>query len=254
MLYRFSKLFMTHLDAEFKKQNSESLKTLITNQVMFPALPYCIWLTFPKFQGTQVYGTICQSCQYRSETRSEFLELEVSFKVSTYRNFNYYYSPKSCKNNAKLEDCISTSLLPETLSGENQWGLIPQVRTLLYSLSEIRYLCSGCRSLQNATRYTELRKFPPVLHFSLMRFVYDLNTMERKKSKHSISFPLSLDMNRFLGSPEDRRHATSTTCDDNIYELRGILLHKGASAYHGHYEAQVYDAQWIILPCIASFR
>lgn len=129
MLYRFSKLFMTHLDAEFKKQNSESLKTLITNQVMFPALPYCIWLTFPKFQGTQVYGTICQSCQYRSETRSEFLELEVSFKVSTYRNFNYYYSPKSCKNNAKLEDCISTSLLPETLSGENQWGLIPQVRT-----------------------------------------------------------------------------------------------------------------------------
>jgi uncharacterized UBP type Zn finger protein len=108
---------------------------------------------------------------------------------------------------------------------------------------ESRYLCSGCKTLQNATRYTELQILPPVLHFSLMRFVYDLNTMERKKSKHSISFPLSLDMNKFLGSPEHRRHPTSTTGDDNVYELRGILLHKGASAYHGHYEAQVYDAQ-----------
>jgi uncharacterized UBP type Zn finger protein len=110
-------------------------------------------------------------------------------------------------------------------------------------MSESRYLCSGCKTLQNATRYTELQKLPPVLHFSLMRFVYDLNTMERKKSKHSISFPLSLDMNKFLGSPENRRHATSTAGDDNVYELRGVLLHKGASAYHGHYEAQVYDAQ-----------
>jgi ubiquitin carboxyl-terminal hydrolase 48 len=67
--------------------------------------------------------------------------------------------------------------------------------------------------------------------------------MERKKSKHSISFPRALDMNKFLGSPEHRRHATSTARDENVYELRGILLHKGASAYHGHYEAQVYDAQ-----------
>ncbi|KAJ3510286.1 hypothetical protein NLJ89_g4765 [Agrocybe chaxingu] len=86
----FSKLFMTHLDAEFKKQASPSVKSLIEDQ-----------------------------------------------------------------NNAILEDCISASLLPETLSGDN----------------------------------------------------------------HSI---------------DD---------SDNMYELRGILLHKGASAYHGHYEAQVNDSE-----------
>jgi hypothetical protein len=40
-----------------------------------------VQLTFAKFEGTQVYGTICQSCKYRSETRSGFLEIEISFKV-----------------------------------------------------------------------------------------------------------------------------------------------------------------------------
>jgi hypothetical protein len=30
-----------------------------------------------------------------------------------------------------------------------------------------------------------------------------------------------------------------------VYELRGVLLHKGASAYHGHYEAQVLDTAWV---------
>lgn len=25
------------------------------------------------------------------------------------------------------------------------------------------------------------------------------------------------------------------------YDLHGILLHRGPSAYHGHYEAQVFD-------------
>lgn len=106
-----------------------------------------------------------------------------------------------------------------------------------------RYFCSRCDSLQDATRYTELRCLPPVLHFSLLRFVYDVNTMERKKSKHSISFPTILDMRKFMGSKNDRGKPQDQLGDDDIYELRGILLHKGASAYHGHYEAQVNDVE-----------
>jgi len=97
-----------------------------------------------------------------------------------------------------------------------------------------RYFCSKCESLVDATRYTAYNTFPPVLHFSILRFVYDLSSMERKKSKHTINFPLSLDMNRFLA-------AERQTKDPLMYDLRGVLLHKGASAYHGHYEAQVFD-------------
>jgi ubiquitin carboxyl-terminal hydrolase 48 len=76
-----------------------------------------------------------------------------------------------------------------------------------------------------------------VLHFSLLRFFYAISTMERKKSKHAVSFPTTLDMNRFLGSAAEKR-------SHNLYELRGVLLHKGSSAYHGHYEAQVFDAMY----------
>ncbi|KAF5373636.1 hypothetical protein D9758_000663 [Tetrapyrgos nigripes] len=181
----FSKLFMSHLDAEFKKQPTPSLRTLVHDQ----------------FEGKLVYGTIC-ACQYRSERSSDFLEIEVNFK-----------------NNQKLEDCLEFFLETEKLSGDNQY----------------------CDSLQDATRYTELRELPPVLHFSLLRFVYDLSTMERKKSKNTILFPKRLRMGHFLGNSTQRQQARTASTDEDTYELSGILLHKGTSAYHGHYEAQAFD-------------
>lgn len=58
--------------------------------------------------------------------------------------------------------------------------------------------------------------------------------MERKKNKNCIVFPLEIDMGQYVkGMGQD------------MYELRGVLLHKGASAYHGHYEAQVYDGRYV---------
>ncbi|KAH6918351.1 hypothetical protein BKA70DRAFT_13800 [Coprinopsis sp. MPI-PUGE-AT-0042] len=185
----FSKLFMSHLDAEFKKQSDASVRDLVAAQ----------------FQGKQVYGTICHSCKYTSERSSDFLEIEA---------------------NSRLEDRIKESLEPETLSNDNQ------------------YLCPQCDSLQDATRYTELRQLPPVLHFSLLRFVYDLSTMERKKSKHAITFPAVLKMSQFLGKSARESVVAPEGVEELDYELRGILLHKGNSAYHGHYEAQVYDTQF----------
>ena len=67
--------------------------------------------------------------------------------------------------------------------------------------------------------------------------------MERKKSKHSISFPTVLEMRKFMGCKNDRERPRDQLADDDVYELRGILLHKGTSAYHGHYEAQVNDVE-----------
>lgn len=70
--------------------------------------------------------------------------------------------------------------------------------------------------------------------------------MERKKSKQTILFPTYLDMDRFVGAEETRRQRKKHLKENkNLYELRGILLHKGASAYHGHYEAQVFDVQYV---------
>jgi uncharacterized UBP type Zn finger protein len=66
--------------------------------------------------------------------------------------------------------------------------------------------------------------------------------MEHKKSKHNLLFPMTFDMNQFVGSAAARKAASSNkSAGKNIYELRGVLLHKGPSAYHGHYKAQVLD-------------
>jgi len=72
--------------------------------------------------------------------------------------------------------------------------------------------------------------------------------MERKKSKNAIVFPTTLNMEQFLGSAASRKTtANDRPADENIYELRGVLLHKGASAYHGHYEAQVFDPTYVFV-------
>lgn len=65
--------------------------------------------------------------------------------------------------------------------------------------------------------------------------------MERKKSKQSFLFPMVLDMSKFLRTEGNVNDVDGGRGAANIYELRGVLLHKGPSAYHGHYEAQVLD-------------
>ena len=50
-----------------------------------------------------------------------------------------------------------------------------------------------------------------------------------------------LDMSRFVKADKSVSGIKGGECSTNIYELRGVLLHKGPSAYHGHYEAQVLD-------------
>ncbi len=151
----------------------------------------------------------------------------------------------SSQNNATLEDRLGALLEPEILSGDNKYmnAVTPQEESL--TNTHPRYLCQRCDSLQDAKRYTELRELPPVLHFSLLRFVYDLSSMERKKSKQTILIPTFIDMDGFIGPDEVRKQRKKKHAKEskNLYELRGVLLHKGTSAYHGHYEAQVFDVR-----------
>ncbi|KAH7340859.1 hypothetical protein B0J17DRAFT_653080 [Rhizoctonia solani] len=176
----FSKLFMSHLDNEFKKQENKSVHSLITDQ----------------FEGRQVYGTRCATCQNASEHQSTLLEVEISLT-----------------SDCKLEDRLKANLEDEKLDGDN------------------RYDCSTCGSKQDAFRYLRLTHLPPVLHFSVLRFVFDSKDFSRKKSKHAITFPHAINMRPFL----------SDEGAEIWYDLRGVLLHRGPSAYHGHYEAQVFD-------------
>ncbi|KZO97701.1 hypothetical protein CALVIDRAFT_535804 [Calocera viscosa TUFC12733] len=151
-----------------------------------------------QFEGHLTYCTTCKGCSHTSERDGPFLELELNLG-----------------SKSQLEERILEVLQKEELTGDN------------------KYMCSRCESLQDATRWVKLRDCPSVLHFSLMRFVYDVKTYERKKSKQVIQFPLTLNMRPFISG--------GVLMDDQIYELRGVLLHRGQSAYHGHYVAQAYD-------------
>lgn len=149
-----------------------SLKTFISDQ----------------FEGTLEYRVRCRTCGYQSSrqggetdpmsqlTSEPFLQLEINLVEK-----------------ASLESRIAHMLLPETLDGAN------------------KYQCPCCVSLQPATRTPHLNKLPPVLHFSLLRFVYDPHTETRKKVKAAITYPNQLD----LGGVR--------------YDLRGVVIHQGTS-------------------------
>ncbi|KAL1729248.1 hypothetical protein EV714DRAFT_251709 [Schizophyllum commune] len=197
---------------------SKLFMTHLASEFNKQSIPSVRSLVADQFEGIQLYGTRCDTCKTQSERESTFLEIEVNFGV-------LYTDQRSIRSH-----------LP-------------------------RYACSTCNALRDATRYTKLRKLPPVLHFSLMRFVYDLKTYERKKSKSAIVFPTVLDMGRFVegggeagggkgaaaGAGTSKASGSGVTNaaskESHIYDLRGVLLHKGSSAYHGHYEAQVYDTE-----------
>ncbi|KAM0792438.1 hypothetical protein ACM66B_005115 [Microbotryomycetes sp. NB124-2] len=188
----FSKLFMSLLDHEFKKQGEQAQNEDAAKKVGD--------LMTEQFEGSVTYGTRCEACGNASETTSAFSELEISLK-----------------NRSTLEERIKASLADENLSGDNQ------------------YFCEQCQAKRDAVRYTELNALPPVLHFSLLRFVFSMKDLTRSKSQALTSYPLELDMGQFL--PPDARGAQPSVW----YDLKGVLMHKGKSAHHGHYVAQVHD-------------
>jgi hypothetical protein len=75
-----------------------------------------------KFQGEQVYGTICGGCHNKSERSTDFLELEINIEVIDAPQHNH-----SClltafvQNNARLEDRIAALLQNEKLTGDNKF-------------------------------------------------------------------------------------------------------------------------------------
>ncbi|XP_028302425.1 ubiquitin carboxyl-terminal hydrolase 48 isoform X2 [Gouania willdenowi] len=129
----------------------------------------------------------------------------------------FYELELNIQGHKNLTECVTEFLEEEKLDGEN------------------RYFCESCQSKQNATRRIRLHSLPPTLNLQLMRFVFDRQTGHKKKLNTFISFPEQLDMGLFLeGQQQDQT---------SVYELSAVLIHRGISAYSGHYIAHVKDAR-----------
>ncbi|XP_055040439.1 ubiquitin carboxyl-terminal hydrolase 48 isoform X1 [Misgurnus anguillicaudatus] len=126
----------------------------------------------------------------------------------------FYELELNIQGHKNLTECITEFLKEEKLDGDN------------------RYYCESCQSKQNATRRIKLQSLPRTLNFQLMRFVFDRQSSHKKKLNTFISFPEVLEMGPFLEGKDEK-------C---TYELSAVLIHRGVSAYSGHYIAHVRDA------------
>mmetsp|Transcript_40464 Transcript_40464/g.35912 ORF Transcript_40464/g.35912 Transcript_40464/m.35912 type:complete len:96 (-) Transcript_40464:3089-3376(-) len=88
------------------------------------------------------------------------------------------------KGQSSLEESLLNMLTLEKLEGSNQ------------------YSCDTCDKKVDAYKGIKIRKFPPILTFSLSRFEFDWEKMERKKIDDDFRFGLELDISMFAENPE----------------------------------------------------
>ena len=87
------------------------------------------------------------------------------------------------------------------------------------------YFCDTCKRKSTATKQLTIHTLPNILVIQLKRFSF-AGSLGGKISRH-IAFETELDMGKFLS----RRAGAGET--DNMYDLYGVLVHKGSSAQCG---------------------
>jgi ubiquitin carboxyl-terminal hydrolase 48 len=107
------------------------------------------------------------------------------------------------KNKSSLNDSFDEYLAQEVLDGDNQ------------------YFCQTCQVKRDASRFIRFKTLPTILQVHLMRFVYTPQTDTKKKIKHALYYPLTLEM------------------DGGSYVLSAVLHHEGPLVNSGHYTVEV---------------
>jgi ubiquitin carboxyl-terminal hydrolase 48 len=167
-----------------------------------------------QYRGKYCYETKCHNCQTPSSRDSVFYELELQ-----------------TKGHKTLDGCLAAYFEAEELKGSNQ------------------YQCSPCGSKQDASRGIKLMELPAVLSLHLLRFYYDLKTMNKKKLNQFLQYPETLNLAAYMPA--------GTALEDALYRLQAVLMHRGPNASSGHYVARVNDlanGKWIELDDTAAFE
>ena len=128
----------------------------------------------------------------------------------------FYELDLNIQGHKNLRSCIMEFLKLEQLQNDNQ------------------YFCDKCFSKQDATRQIILKKLPNTLSIQLLRFVYDRTSQQKHKINTNLSFPEKLDFSDFVSEKDSEIHSLE-------YHLSAVLLHRGLSAYSGHFIAHILD-------------
>ncbi|XP_044934851.1 ubiquitin carboxyl-terminal hydrolase 40 isoform X3 [Mustela putorius furo] len=151
------------------------------------------------YHGTVVNQVVCKECKNVSEKQEDFLDLTVAVK-----------------NVSGLEDALWTMFVEEEV----------------FDCDNL-YHCGTCDRLVKATKSAKLRKLPPFLTVSLLRFNFDFVKRERYKETSCYTFPLRINLKPFCEQSDS---------DDleYVYDLFSVIIHKGG-CYGGHYHVYIKD-------------
>uniref|UniRef100_A0A663F361 Ubiquitin carboxyl-terminal hydrolase 40 n=2 Tax=Aquila chrysaetos chrysaetos TaxID=223781 RepID=A0A663F361_AQUCH len=151
------------------------------------------------YHGIVVNQIVCKECKNISERQEDFLDLTVAVKGVT-----------------GLEEAL--------------WNMYVEEE---YFENENLYRCGACDKLVEASKSAKLRKLPPFLTISLLRFNFDFEKCERYKETSCYTFPIQINLKPFC---------EQTEMDDSeyMYELFSVIIHKGG-CYGGHYHVYIRD-------------
>ncbi|XP_023618321.1 ubiquitin carboxyl-terminal hydrolase 40 isoform X6 [Myotis lucifugus] len=151
------------------------------------------------YHGTIVNQIVCKECKNVSEKQEDFLDLTVAVK-----------------NVTGLEDAL--------------WNMY--VEEEVFDCDNL-YHCGSCDRLVKAAKSAKLRKLPPFLTVSLLRFNFDFVKCERYKETSCYTFPLRINLKPFCEQSQ---------LDDleYMYDLFSVIIHKGG-CYGGHYHVYIKD-------------
>ncbi|XP_047727372.1 ubiquitin carboxyl-terminal hydrolase 40 isoform X4 [Prionailurus viverrinus] len=151
------------------------------------------------YHGTIVNQVVCKECKNVSEKQEDFLDLTVAVK-----------------NVSGLEDAL--------------WNMYVEEEVFDY---DNLYHCGTCDRLVKAAKSAKLRKLPPFLTVSLLRFNFDFVKHERYKETSCYTFPLRINLKPFCEQSE---------LDDleYVYDLFSVIIHQGG-CYGGHYHVYIKD-------------
>ncbi|XP_055015503.1 ubiquitin carboxyl-terminal hydrolase 40 [Boleophthalmus pectinirostris] len=176
------------------------------NRILFSALEHSLVGTSgSSFINSLYHGTIvnsiivCKECGNVSQRQEDFLDLTA---------------------------CVSgVSSLEEAL-----WSMF--VEEEVFEGNNL-YRCAQCNKLVTAVKSAKMRKLPPFMTMSLLRFSFDFTKCERYKETGRYSFPLRINLRPFC-------EQTKGDDSDYSYELFSVIIHKGG-CYGGHYHVYIKD-------------
>ncbi|CAD7929137.1 unnamed protein product [Amoebophrya sp. A120] len=177
------------------------------------------------FGGFLQQSVVCQKCHTASKRTDPVMEISLSFPVeqrngggrSFGNNRNRIQMQQQQQHGGGSQKVSVYDLLQHYFRKEHLCG-------------ENKYLCSHCKSKQNATKFQQIHQIPKHMVFHLKQY----DDCGRKVNK-KIELPQVIKMGKYTTAPDEE-------CE---YQLYATLHHSGATTQDGHYYSFTRDgAEW----------